>query len=110
VNERERGSAENEILFRDVNERLESLNEAFTPLTDQVVIVCECADIACMERIAMTTAEYEALRADPRTFAIRPRHQAAEVEEVVADRGSYLVVRKAAGEPARRAIIEDPRS
>jgi hypothetical protein len=108
VDEREGRIGENEILFREVNERLESLNEAFNPLTEQMVIVCECADLACMERIAMTVAGYEEVRSDPRTFAILRGHEVVEVEGIVADRVDYLIVRKRAGEPARLAVATDP--
>jgi hypothetical protein len=110
VDERERRMGENEVLFREVNERLESLNEAFSPLTEQMLIVCECADLSCIERIPVTLAEYEELRADPKAFAILSGHEAAEVDQIVAERDRYVIVRKRPGEAARVAVTKDPRN
>jgi hypothetical protein len=109
MDERERRMGENEVLFREVNERLESLNEAFSPLTEQMLIVCECADLACIERIPVTLAEYEALRADPRAFAILRGHDAVDVDQIIAEREGYVIVRKRAGEAAEIAVTKDPR-
>ena len=110
MDERARRIGENEILFREVNERVEALNEAFNAVTERVSIVCECGLIECVDRISMTLAEYEEVRGDPATFAVVPGHELPDVETVVAAGGSYVVVRKHAGDPARLAADEDPRS
>ena len=109
MDERERRIGQNEILFREVNERVESLNEAFNTLTDRVSIVCECGLLECVDRISMSLAEYEELRSDPTTFAVIPGHELPDVEDVVAERDAYFVVRKHFGDPARLAAEEDPR-
>lgn len=101
---------ENETLFREINERLEGLNRTFSELTDKIEFVCECGLATCIERFPMDVAAYERLRADPKTFAVKPGHQIEEVEEVVEEHGHYLVVRKQAGEAAALAVAEDPRS
>jgi hypothetical protein len=110
VDDRERRIGENEVLLREVNERLESLNAAFNTMSERVSIVCECGRADCLERISMPLAEYEALRADPTTFAAVPGHEFPEVETVVAEREGYTVVRKRAGAPAELAVEEDPRA
>lgn len=107
---RARRVGENEALFREINERLEGLNEAFSPMTDKIEFVCECAELACIERFPMTVAEYEELRGDPTTFAVKPGHETADVEEVVAKRDTYMVIRKKPGNPAALAAANDPRS
>ena len=110
MDERTQRIGENEILFREVNERVESLNEAFNAFTERFSIVCECGQLSCVERISMTLSEYEAVRADPTTFAIVPGHEIPDVETVIAERGEYAVVMKHAGGPAELATEEDPRS
>jgi hypothetical protein len=110
VEERKRRIGENEILFREVNERVEALNEAFNTLTDRVSIVCECGQLSCVDRISMTLPEYEALRADPTTFAVVRGHEVPDVETVVAEGEGYSVVMKHAGAAAQLAAEEDPRS
>lgn len=107
---RTRRVGENEALFREINERLEGLNEAFSTITDKIEFVCECAELGCIDRFPMTVAEYEQLREDPTTFAVKPGHEAVDVEEVVANRDTYVVIRKKPGDPAALAAANDPRS
>ncbi|MBA2569130.1 MAG: hypothetical protein H0V11_07260 [Actinobacteria bacterium] len=100
----------NETLFREINERLEGLNQSFSELTDKIEFVCECGLGTCIERFSMDVADYEKLRGDPTTFAVKPGHEILDVEDVVDEHGHYVVVRKKAGEAAALAVAEDPRS
>jgi hypothetical protein len=109
VDERKRRIGVNEAVFREANERIQSLNETFATLTDQLVIVCECGSAECVEKISLTPAAYEELRAEPTQFAVVPGHDIPDVEEVVARREGYDVVRKVAGVPRRIAEVTDPR-
>lgn len=84
-------AAENERLFRRINERVEQL----TPGRDPLTLVCECADAGCAERIAGVPAdEYEEVRRHSNRFFVLPGHEQPEVERVVDDRERYLVVAK----------------
>ena len=94
MDERQRRIGRNEALFRDVNERMESLNQAFSAVTDSVVVVCECGDRSCVEQFRMSVEDYKAVRADPLLFVVRPGHAVADVEYVVDRRGDYDVMRK----------------
>jgi hypothetical protein len=100
--ERKVRAARNESLFRSVNEKLETLNEAFESVTKTFAIACECADATCVEMIHIEPDEYRAVRADPRRFAVRPAHVLRDVETVVSESARYLVVEKTgtAGETA----------
>ena len=109
MNKRERRLSENELLFREVNERLEELNESFGSITGEAAYVCECADAACIEQIRLTLGEYERIRSDPTLFAIVPGHVLLEIEEVVAETTRHQVVRKRPGGPAEIATATDPR-
>jgi hypothetical protein len=72
-------------------------------------VLCECGQQACDRLIAMTLAEYEAVRADPRRFVVTHDHVLAEVEQVVAQTDRYSVVATREGTPAAAAVEEDPR-
>jgi hypothetical protein len=103
VNDRERRIGANEVLYREVNERVRDLNEEFGLTDEAVEFVCECGQADCMERIRMTVREYEHVRSDPATFAVRPGHVFPEVEYVVEEHDGYVVLRKREGGPAEFA-------
>jgi hypothetical protein len=107
---REQRVGMNETLFREINERLEGLNRSFSEFTDKMELVCECGVRTCIERFSMEVAEYERLRADPTTFAVKRGHALPDIEDVIEEHDQYLVVRKKPGEPAAVAVAEDPRS
>jgi hypothetical protein len=82
---------ENELLFRNVNERIVELGDQWGSDLD---IVCECADENCTKVIQIRTEEYERVREKADRFIVLPGHQVAAVEDVVETSGSYLVVEK----------------
>jgi len=100
-------AAQNEVLFRSVNEEIERLG----PESDQQYIqfVCECSDGACVERIQLTISEYEEVRSDGRWFAIVPGHLTEQIEHVVRTTDRYLIVEKDTPEAAEIVDISDPR-
>jgi len=99
----------NEAVFREVNERIEHLAETFD-LRAPLDLICECGDAKCVERITMTTAEYEEIRSEAHQFAVHPGHEYPDVESVVARLKGYDVVRKNKGVPKQIAEQTDPRS
>jgi hypothetical protein len=101
--ERARKVGANEAMFREVNERIEDLAETFGLGGRPLDLICECGDVSCTQQIAMTSAEYQAMRKDPRLFAVYPEHEIADLEDVVEKRDGYDVIRKREGEPARIA-------
>jgi hypothetical protein len=104
MDERERRIGLNEAVFREVNERVRGLNEAFGTITEKMEIVCECADPGCTQRITMSVSEYEGLRSEPDQFAVVPDHvYPTDVEEVVAHGTGWEMVRKRPGGPAELA-------
>ena len=108
MSSREERVARNESTTREINEDIEQAHQAAsTP--DHVRIVCECGRLECGRVIAITLAEYESVRADPRQFAVTHDHVLAEVEQVVAQTDRYSVVAKREGTPAAVAVEEDPR-
>lgn len=88
---REKRLARNEVLFREVNERIAELAGGWE---DGFHIICECANTGCEERLLIPVRDYERVRQHPRRFLIRPGHTVAEVEDVVEQNGAYDVVQK----------------
>ena len=102
-------AAKNQSLFREVNEQLEGLAEAFQFISETANFCCECADVECVGTLPLSMTEYEALRADPNQFAVLPGHVYPEVERVVTENERYVVVAKI-GEGGNVASEADPRS
>ncbi len=100
----------NEAVFREVNERIESLAETFQLTGEPLDLICECGQAACVNRITMSRAAYEHVRSDPSTFAITPGHDVPDVEAVVERHGVYDIVRKQDQEALEVAEETDPRS
>src|SRR3954454_18225595 len=92
-------AAENENVFRRINERVERLADGRDDLTS----VCECSDAACSERLPVPRTDYERVRAHPERFFVAPGHDAARIESVVEEGDGWVVVAKRgeAGQLAR---------
>jgi hypothetical protein len=104
----EERAARNEVVFRRVNEEVAGLGEP--PRPDQLgSFLCECADTACVERVEVTGAVYEAVRAHPRRFLVRPGHVHEELERVVEEHDTYVVVEKV-GDAGAVAERNNPRA
>jgi hypothetical protein len=95
----------NEALFRAGNERMHAFEErSEDPPTERHPCFCECGDAECKGRVWLTTAEYEAIRADEMRFAVLVGHVMPEAERVVSEHdGRYIVVEK---HESVRAIVE----
>lgn len=110
MSEPERRKAMNEVVFREVNERIEGLQRRFALAEDEPLqIVCECDRLDCHERVSMPLESYELLRAEAACFVVVPGHEDHSVEDVVDSSAGYVVVRKHAGEPREIAEENDPR-
>jgi hypothetical protein len=113
VDEDGRRRAQNEALFREVNERIVELETARTGYDrdDSLLIgfVCECPRDDCSEMIELTRRQYEAVRENPRRFLVLPGHEEVDIANVAERHSSHLVVEKT-GEAAEIAIDQDPRT
>jgi hypothetical protein len=106
VDERARRVAENEILFREVNEHVVGGSRRYA---ENFEILCECADPTCMEHIHVTTESYERARDQPTDFLLKPGHAKPEFETTIESHEEFVLVRKN-GEAAAIARKLDPRS
>ena len=84
VSGREERVARNESTSREINERLEEAHDRDSPGA-YIRMVCECGQDACDRMIAITTAEYERIRSDPRQFAVMRDHVLPDMERVVSE-------------------------
>jgi hypothetical protein len=109
VDDRARRIAENEALFRDLNEEVGIVAHAFSGGENRTFdFLCECGDMSCVARVPLTIDAYEDLRRSPLRFFVVPGHEIPDVERVVALHGSYAVIEKI-GEAAGIARARDPR-
>jgi hypothetical protein len=110
MDEHQRRKTANELVFREVNERIEGLQQRYA-ITDRepLQIVCECDRLECALVLTVAIDAYERVRADGRCFFVAVGHEDTSVEDIMDSGGDYLVVRKRPGEPARIAEENDPR-
>jgi hypothetical protein len=111
VDERASRAARNQSFFRQINERVNQLNEAFSLVLPLGEWVCECADQSCITRIELSAQDYETVRQNAARFVVAPgdEHVWPDVENVTERNERYWVVEKL-GEAARVAGELDPRS
>jgi hypothetical protein len=95
----------NQVIFREVNERLrEPADGVPDGKTDYL---CECSDVQCAQKIELKLFEYESVRARPKSFFIVPGHERLEVERVVDELKTYMIVEKIVplDETATQALV-----
>ena len=85
----------NEAVFREVNDRIKGLAKLFHwGKPDPLDLVCECRNSTCVQRIEMSQAAYEAVRAKETHFALYPGHADPDIERVISSHPGYEVVAK----------------
>jgi len=83
----QRRVAQNQATLRKLNEAIRRDG------ADQLIgFRCECGQLGCNQLIPLRRAEYEAVRANPRRFAIVPGHEVVEIEEAIERHTRYAVV------------------
>jgi hypothetical protein len=106
VSSRAERAANNEALFREVNERVADVAEGFESVEFEVF--CECSHAGCTAMLSITMTEYEAVRARGVRFAMIAGHDDPTIEQVVEQNDRFIVVEKI-GEGAEVARDLDPR-
>jgi hypothetical protein len=90
----EKRLALNEALFRDVNERIREISDTFGQKDATYNFLCECSDPMCAEKVVLTPAEYEHVRAESTRFVVAKGHAMPEIESVVEQARDHVVVEK----------------
>jgi hypothetical protein len=106
--DRQERLAKNEVLFRALNENISGLASGLGGKAP-FEFICECSTSGCFERLSLTLAEYERVRADGTHFLLADGHEDIEIERVVDHRDEYVVVEKD-GVAGVLALDEDPRA
>jgi hypothetical protein len=99
--------AQNEGLFREVNEAIE--RGLWPGEEDTAPFRCECAALECNAVVTLDVHEYERIRQHPRRFFVLEGHEVPDAEEVV-QRGTGWVVVEKRGQAGVVAESIDPRS
>ena len=104
---REERVVQNEVVARGVNESIQKFDTR--PDSSFIHVACECGLEDCGRVLAITRPVYERVRSDPRQFVILPAHLITDVEDVVEESDTFLIVAKRQGTPEDIAIRTDPR-
>ena len=104
-NDRDSRALTTAALFREVNERIETVSAGFQ--ATEAEFFCECGDGRCTERLRLTLAEYEGVRRDAARFVTALGHEQALLGRIVDVTERFSVVEAetpdAIGIPFRRA-------
>jgi hypothetical protein len=101
-------AAENEATFRKANEGLEEKAAEFGLEEERTPYLCECEDERCTNVMGLTRSEYEAVRANPKSFVLVPGHQGAD-DVVLREATGFIVIEKT-GEEGELVAERDPRA
>lgn len=94
TSDREVRAAQNELVFRAVNEQILKMTDRFREQLAEIDIVCECANPTCVGTIRINADAFAKIERTPATFMILPGHEDPTVERVIDRRDGYLVVWK----------------
>ena len=83
-------NARTQVLYREVNRKVLSIQGSFGDSTT-VQVMCECGR-GCNDRVLIEADAYARVRQEATHFLVAPGHQAPEVDRLVEDHGSWLLV------------------
>lgn len=102
-----RHMAENEMIFREYNERIQKDFDAVRKIAEEdgqaahfqiedapLHFYCECSDENCKKRVVMKQSLYNKIHTHRDRFVIVPGHDVMAVERIVERHGSYHIVEK----------------
>lgn len=116
----ERRMAENEVIFRDENKKVQKgfnavnkiateENEPHLKLKDDQLLhfYCECSDNSCRQRIKVSLQTYNKVHESPYHFMIISGHDVAKIEDVILKEADYWVVKKHQAPPSHADKLND---
>lgn len=105
---RELRLAQNETIFREINERVLDVAEQHGADTHVYSFFCECSNADCTLQVSLAIADYERVRKDGAQFVVARGHELPEIETIVERHESWSAVVKT-GDAAEYARGLDPR-
>jgi len=107
----ERRLAENEVVFRQLNNEIKDfvlVDGKDTVYANRPLnFYCECSNMDCRERIAITAQTYDGLHGGPKEFLVKTGHAMPEIEIVVKQGDGFMLVEKKEVPPAPEDV--DPK-
>lgn len=117
----ERRLAENEVIFRKLNEQVHSGYEETNRLAREdnqpefivshqrddrpLHFYCECSDEKCAKRIRMNVHEYQRIHESRDRFIIVAGHDVAHIEKIIEKNDDYWVVQKNTVPPETAEVL-----
>ena len=84
--------AQNQELFREVNERIADLSSNLDDSIENLGLICECSQTGCTEIIEVSIKNYARARDTETHFLVKAGHEDAGREAIVETWGDYLIV------------------
>jgi len=100
--------AENEVRFRDANERVGATAKRLG-LEEALPFICECGRTECTTVIRVLPADYERVREFPTRFLYAPGHDKGMPASRRVETLEHAIVVEKDGIPAQIAEATDPR-
>jgi hypothetical protein len=92
--ERQLRAAQNQMVFRSVNDQIMEAGEKLGDSTEELDFACECADDLCVEKIRLSPHRFLGVESETNRFIVLRGHEVPEVEDVIAERDGFLIVSK----------------
>jgi hypothetical protein len=92
--ERQVRAAQNQLMFRLLNDRIKELGDQPRSLGQELDFACECADSTCVAKIRLSALQFLAIESEENQFIVLRGHEVPEVEDVIAQRDGFLIVSK----------------
>ena len=80
-------------LLREVNEQIRNITASFALHDSTFLVVCECEQPGCVERVRVPMVVYDELRGDRERFVVVTGHENTTIERITASDDGYAVVR-----------------
>ena len=94
VDASDRRLIQNEATQRLENSRVKRQLKTILGPTAKIMFVCECSDLDCRDRIALTSQEFDDFHAKAKQFVVKPHHETATTEKIVSKTNDYYIVEK----------------
>jgi hypothetical protein len=88
----ERRAAQNQLLFRRLNEQIHKVDGNSSAGT--LDAVCECGDERCFAHISLPVVAYLEVRKHPHRFVVAPGHESSDSDIVIGKGEGFVVVDK----------------
>ena len=94
--------AENEVVFRQYNEKLERQADSILPPENHA---CECSNEECRTKLELPLTDYQRVHENTRHFVVAEGHLHADIEHTVEHHTAYDVVQKYEEPPETDGVL-----